>query len=222
MSDVQETRRLPPDHPQGIRRVQVGCGPKHLREDWWNVDIRSFKGIDEAMNAAKPWRWENLLDFVYCEHFLEHLDLTDALSFLYEAGQALKNEGRIRLSTPNLEWVLKTHYSFAPGDGSRQIQDTLNTNRAFHGWGHKFLYTQSLLEWILRSMNYADIRFFNYGESDTPALRGIELHGGWAIVSGSPSVLIVEAARSHVSIVRSSAVEQQLETQYIRYVRSGH
>src|SRR5690606_11195704 len=84
------TTRVPPDAPDGIRNLQVGCGPKHLRPNWWNTDLRPFKGLDEPMDAVKPWRWNNLLDHVYAEHFLEHLELQDAVEFLLNAGRALR------------------------------------------------------------------------------------------------------------------------------------
>ena len=41
-----EAPRRGPNDPGGIARLHVGCGPKNLMADWWNVDIRSFKGID--------------------------------------------------------------------------------------------------------------------------------------------------------------------------------
>jgi hypothetical protein len=48
-------RRLGPNTPLGIRKVHVGCGPHAILPDWWNVDIRSFLGIDEVIDATAPW-----------------------------------------------------------------------------------------------------------------------------------------------------------------------
>jgi predicted SAM-dependent methyltransferase len=223
-SDSQQAKieRLPPEHTSGIRRVQVGCGPKHLRPDWWNVDLRPFKGIDEVMDAAKPWRWDGLLDFVYCEHFLEHLDAEDGISFLCEAGRALRVGGRIRISTPGLEWVLKTHFKFEEPQSEAHLAQTFVINRAFHGWGHKFLYSRGMLEQVLRSLNYTDIKFFGYGESDTSALRNLELHGGYSTFGQFPSVWIVEGARGDVSIARSDDFDRRVNDSFTKYVRSGH
>ena len=50
-SDVR--KRLGPDDPNGIKKVHVGCGPKNIFPDWWNVDIRSFQGIDTVMDVTK-------------------------------------------------------------------------------------------------------------------------------------------------------------------------
>ena len=216
------SERLPPEHPNGIRRVHVGCGPHHHREDWWNTDIRPFKSVDEVMDAGKPWRWPDTLDFVYAEHFLEHLDLEQATNFLVEAGRSLRRGGRIRLSTPALEWVLKSHFLFPDPAAPEHITQTLGTNRAFHGWGHKFLYSQGMLQWMFSNIGFEDVRFFDYGESDTAELRGLEKHGGWRRVHGFPTVWIIEGARGESSIDAPENFRRLLNDEFIRYVRSGH
>lgn len=66
--------RLGPRSPGGIKKVHVGCGPHAIMEDWWNVDIRTFPRIDEALDAAQPWPYSDLC-YIYAEHFLEHLAL---------------------------------------------------------------------------------------------------------------------------------------------------
>lgn len=63
--------RLGPNFPSGIKRVHVGCGPHAILPDWWNVDVRKFRGIDDVIDAAEPWPYTDL-DFVFAEHFIEH------------------------------------------------------------------------------------------------------------------------------------------------------
>ncbi|WP_025895701.1 class I SAM-dependent methyltransferase [Kordiimonas gwangyangensis] len=105
-------QKLSPIEEGGIARVQVGCGPKNIKPDWWNVDIRPFPGIDAVMDVTKVWPWRGVLDYVYGEHFLEHLSLSDAIDFLTHSRAALKHGGALRLTTPSVEWVLKTHFKF--------------------------------------------------------------------------------------------------------------
>jgi hypothetical protein len=45
--------RLSPDAPGGIKKLQVGCNPKNILPDWWNVDIRWFPGIDQVMTDTR-------------------------------------------------------------------------------------------------------------------------------------------------------------------------
>lgn len=215
-------KRRPPEAPDGIRNLQVGCGPKHLRPDWWNTDLRAFKGLDEAMDAVRPWRWDGLLEHVYAEHFLEHLDLADAVTFLQNAGRALKVGGHVRISTPGLEWVMRSHFRFAEPGSQRQILDTLRTNRAFHGWGHRFLWSRGMLQWVLEGLRYDDIRFHGYGESERPVFRGIELHGKYRVEDGYPSVWIVEATRGPRPIEPDPAMLALMQEEFLRQVRGGH
>lgn len=213
--------RHPPEHPNGIRCIQVGCGPHHIREDWWNVDIRSFPGIDEAMDVTAPWRWKGIINYIYGEHFLEHLSLKGALSFLLQSGEALRVGGKIRLSTPSLEWVLASHFDIS-GSEDQITQDTLRINRAFHGWGHQFLYSRAMLKRVLWSIGFIDIKFFEYGYSDDPFLRNLERHRNHRSVGGFQSVHIVEASRGHGDIKVSEELSALLEREYLRHIESGH
>ncbi len=213
--------RLGPAHPQGLRRVNVGCGPKNLLEDWWNVDIRSFDGIDQVMDCTQPWPWQGL-DYVYGEHFIEHMQVPDFIGFLVHAGASLVRGGRIRLSTPSLEWVLTTHFHpGGPADGSR-IAETRAINRAFHGWGHRFLYSREMLLHILSALGFASVSFHEYGCSNNPDLSGMERHGGWSVANGFPSVWIVEASRGSQDIAESDPLRREVEESFFRYVRAGH
>lgn len=214
--------RFPPDHLNGIRRVQVGCGPHHIRSEWWNVDIRAFDGVDQDLDVTHPWPWEACLEYVYGEHFLEHLAIEDAVRFLANAGNALIPGGRIRLSTPSLEWVLATHYRLDRSDGDK-ISETFAVNRAFHGWGHNFLYSKPMLEFFLDNMGYEEIEFFEFGQSRTDALRNLERHGSWSVAGGYPNIWIVEAERgSKGPIQPSDYLLAEIESKIARYVRSGH
>jgi predicted SAM-dependent methyltransferase len=214
--------RKPPEHPDGLRSVQVGCGPMHLRSNWWNTDLRPFKGIDETLDVTEPWRWSGILDYVYGEHFLEHLSMDQAIAFLTNAGQALRPGGRIRLSTPSLEWVLSTHFRLGSQDPEETIADTFRMNRAFHGWGHRFLYSRATLTWLLEQHGYRDIGCYDYGASEDPNLANLELHGGFSVANGYPSVWIVEAAKGDGAIGIGPDAKQRIEQDFSRYVRSGH
>jgi hypothetical protein len=170
------------------------------------------------MYVTKPWRWSAKLEYVFGEHFLEHLDIRDGLKFLHFAGLALEVGGRIRLSTPSLEHVLSTHFILT--NKNRDLAQTFAINRAFHGWGHKFLYSKEMLEHCVRSAGFDDISFHRYGESPTPALNKLERHNGDG--GGDHGVWIVEAARSSNQIDLPLDFLKRTEAEYGRYVDSGH
>ena len=219
---IDTMERAAPEEAGGLTRVQVGCGPLHLRADWWNTDLRGFEGVDEVMDATKPWRWQDALDYVYAEHFLEHLSFEDAIAFLTEAGNALKVGGRIRLTTPSLEWVIRTHFAFERSDVDTRIADTFRINRAFHGWGHAFLYSAPMLRRLLEEIGYHDVEFFGYGQSHDPVLRNLELHGDHSIDFGYPSVWIIEGTRSQGPIDLSPAFRTYADQAFGQYMVAGH
>ena len=205
---------------QTLRKLNIACGPKHHRSRWWNVDLRPFPGVDEVMDAVSPWPHSGL-SHVYAEHFLEHLRPLDALTFLRNAIAALAVGGRIRLSTPGLEWVMHTHFTFET-DADQQVYQTFATNRAFHGWGHQFLYSRVVLSRMLKSVGFGKLAFFAYGESGTPEFVDIEQHGGHSTAGGYPSVWIIEGERCSAEIVASSELEEALREHFARHVEGGH
>ncbi len=212
--------RIGPESEGGIKRVQVGCGPHNIMEDWWNVDIRGFPGVDAVMDATKPWPYEDL-EYVYGEHFLEHLTLDGAIAFLSHAGNSLRGGGILRLSTPNLEWVLRTHYPHEEAGGDERVSGALRMNRAFHGWGHQFLYSEEMLAYVLEEMGFERISFFPYGESDTPTLKNIERHGKFAVHEGYPNVVIAEARKGERSIGPSRELSSRIKRNYLNVVHPG-
>ena len=142
-----------PNFPSGIKRVHVGCGPHAILPDWWNVDVRKFRGIDDVIDAAEPWPYTDL-DFVFAEHFIEHLTLDRGLTLLIiHAGNSLRPGSVIRLSTPNIEWVMHTHFQTGQVELEKRLLDTLRTNRAFHGWGHHSCIRKRF--WCISSRNWA-------------------------------------------------------------------
>lgn len=213
--------RRGPNEPGGIKRVHVGCGPKCLKPDWWNVDLRPFPGIDEAMDVAAHWPFKEI-DYVYGEHFIEHLSLDQAIAFLTSAGNALRKGGIIRLSTPALDWVWATHFSLADTDPQKLVMNTLKANCAFHGWGHQFLYTSAFMEALLQALGFETVRFAEYGQSECPDLRNLEEHGGYKISGGFANLVIVEAIRGDRPIGISDEFMEVLKKNFLNRFRGGH
>lgn len=220
--NAKEMIRLGPEHEHGIKKLQVGCGPKNILPDWWNVDIRQFPGIDLAMDVTQPWNLSNL-EYVYGEHFLEHLSLEGAIAFLDQAWQSLKPGGVIRLSTPSVEWVLSTHFELSETNPEKKVSSTFAINRAFNGWGHQFLYSQEFLTAVLENIGYQDVKYCEYGQSVHQALNDIEKHGGYRIANGYPTVWIVEGTKGESrSESQLASYISFIDDSYIKYVKSGH
>jgi len=177
-----------------LSKVHVGCGLIHL-DGWINVDLQKLPEGDVAFDVTRRFPFHDLTH-VYAEHFLEHLRAADALAFLMAARRALAPAGRLRLSTPNLDWVWTHVYPPPQADeaADERVARALAINRAFYGWGHRFLWNRETLAAALAATGFREIRWYRYGESDEPAFAGLERHESWPDDEALPHVLIVEAA----------------------------
>lgn len=174
-------------------RLHLGCGPVAL-PGWINVDNQPYAGIDLVWDLAMgiPFRSAR---YIFAEHFIEHLSLDQGASFLDRCRKALQEDGTLRLSTPNLDWVWSTSYHPGQWPGDREaVWDCIALNRAFRGWGHQFLYNRQMLTAALRQAGFAEAKPCRYGESEDPLLRGIEHHEQYHDVPELPHVLVFEAS----------------------------
>jgi predicted SAM-dependent methyltransferase len=203
-------------------RIHVGSGPKALKPEWWNVDLRGFPGVDAILDVSTPWKGYDNVKYVYGEHFIEHLTPIQAAYFLTYAYDSMAVGGRIRLSTPSLEWVFATHYNNQETDQQKMIANTFTINRAFHGWGHRFLWSRAMLDEALMAIGYKNIKFYAYGQSDDPFLRNIEEHGGYVISAGFPNVWIVEGEKTIDQTNRRLEFVNEATKNFQRYVDAGH
>lgn len=199
-------------------RLNVGCGPHHRREGWHNIDIQNFPSVDEVRDATLPFDDLASLEYIYSEHFLEHLPLAGAINFLRNSAAALSPRGRFRLSTPALEYVLVTHFDVGVVDDERRVLETSAVNRAFHGWSHQFLWSKPMLHRMLIAVGFSRVEFCPFGVSDDPALHGMELHGACPAVNGYPSVWTLEAFRTEGPLKIDQAFLDIAELQFLRYV----
>jgi predicted SAM-dependent methyltransferase len=183
-------RRAPA--PTGPSRLHVGSGQESI-PGWTNIDNRPLPGVDCVLDVRRGLPFHDVAS-IYAEHFLEHLSLDEGLAFLSECRRVLAEHGVLRLSTPNLDWVWATHYRSSWPSDADALRDCLQLNRAFHGWGHRFLYNGPMLAAAARSVGFAKIVFCRYGQSEVPGLAGLERHETWQDSPELPHVLIIEAS----------------------------
>lgn len=194
------------------QRLHIGSGDKRL-EGWVNIDLKKLPGVDVVADVTKGLDFKNV-EAVFAEHFLEHLAVDDALSFLQESYRVLRPGGWLRLSTPNLDWVWTTHYRLGAEDEAKRDM-AVHLNRAFHGWGHRFLWNREILEEALRATGFTDLAWCRYGESALPIFQGLERHETYNDTEDLQHVLIVEAARGEPDPGRLTRLRQLLHDDFL-------
>lgn len=197
-------------------RLNVGCGRFPLA-GWINLDIQALPTVDRVVDVRQGLPFRDAAA-VYAEHFLEHLTFTEALDFLASAHAALAPGGRLRLSTPNLEWVWATHHPAWP-DEAEARRRTFVANRAFYGWQHRFIWTRPLLAEALAASGFERITFHRYGESDDPVLAGLEQHDVYPDAPDCPHVLIAEGTRGELDRTRRERLLAAAHENFLDHLR---
>jgi predicted SAM-dependent methyltransferase len=211
LSRFRSRSHRPPSAPVEARKLHVGAGTVTL-PGWTNVDNQAYPGIDHVLDVTQSFPFVGA-EFIFAEHFIEHLAYEDGLAFLRRCRAALRHDGVLRLSTPNLDWVWSTHYHFGAGDAlpaSQPLIDCFNLNKAFRGWGHQFLYNRQALEATLRDAGFATVEGCSYGESRHPELRHLEHHETYRDTPELSHLLVVEAS-GHAAAVPEGLAQARSE-----------
>ena len=179
-------------HNKSFLGLQVGGG-RHLilSPNWINGDLIAG---DIYLDARKKLPFpDNSIDFIFAEQFIEHLTSDQSFFFASECLRILRNDGVLRLATPDLDKlflvffdrnpsvdldiVLKRHFKTLRQ--TSLVSAPLATdliNDFFYLWGHKNLFNFASLKRLFSDVGFADISLVSYGESQFPSLRNLERH----------------------------------------------
>ena len=142
------------------------------------------------MTARFPFD-DDSLDYIFSEHSIEHVDYESGQNMSHECFRVLKPSGRVRIATPDLEVLLALYRHEKTADQNHYLEwagarflpeisgckDVFVINSFFRSWGHQFLYDKETLHYTLSQAGFRDLRTYRAGESDNPALEGLEAHG---------------------------------------------
>jgi predicted SAM-dependent methyltransferase len=90
-------------------RLNIGCG-SNVIDGWLNVDAYVIDKDVLHYNALNCLPLDNgSVKRIHCEHFLEHLDLQQAMVFLVECRRVLEVEGTMRIIVPDAEKYMTSY-----------------------------------------------------------------------------------------------------------------
>lgn len=156
-------------------KLHLGCGNYQIK-GWINCDLNP--PADQLFDIVQRMPFEdNSVDFIFSEHFLEHISVEEAKNFLMECVRVLKVGGVIRLSTPDLailvadycqkrldRWCADRWY---PGSPAQLL------NEGMRNWGHQFIYDEPELLSLFNTLHLWAERQ-TYHASNYPELRNLE------------------------------------------------
>ena len=168
-------------------KLHLGCG-RNILGGWINTDYNTakFSGSD-YLDVTKKFPYDNnSVDYIFSEHMIEHISYQDGKFMLEESFRVLKSGGKIRISTPDLKFLIKLYnedktelqkryieYSFKEYklDGN---SDTFVINNFHRDWGHIFIYDEKTLKSLFESIGFFDLKCYGLMESDDEELMGVE------------------------------------------------
>jgi predicted SAM-dependent methyltransferase len=171
-----------------VRKLQLGCGSNKLR-GWLNSDLFPSGGDVLHLDATSVFPFpSNTFDFVFSEHMIEHIPYTAGQMMLEECYRVLKPGGTIRISTPDLnfvvglyedeksdlqeayiKWSIDNFVKWAPAASGSYV-----VNNFVRDWGHQFIYDEKSLSLSLSSARFSNIKRCSLNISDHDALSGLE------------------------------------------------
>jgi predicted SAM-dependent methyltransferase len=180
-------------------KLNVGSGTVKLKK-WVNVDIEKVANVtDVVWDATHKFSFldDASCSLIYNEHFLEHLDIQDGMSFLSECYRLLAPGGTLRVAMPSLEYVTQKYMSedwqdqdWLKWPGHEFIQTRAEMlNIALRWWGHKWLYDREELHRRLHEsgFKFENIRDVQWGSSEIQDFNNLETR--------KDSILICESRR---------------------------
>jgi predicted SAM-dependent methyltransferase len=151
-------------------KLHIGAGLNTI-EGWINTDIYANQQ-NLYLNLKKPFTfYDDQFQFVYSEHVFEHFSYDECRSMLSECLRVMKDDGVLRISTPDLKFLIRLYeehdstfiesyidwnaknfvHSKAPHNSVSVI------NNYVRDWGHQFIYDFETLKFLLSEVGFVDI-----------------------------------------------------------------
>jgi predicted SAM-dependent methyltransferase len=180
----------------GPKRLHIGCGD-HPLSGWLNCDLldgwmneKMMRGEVDVINldAIKSYPFaDNTFDRIFSEHMIEHVSHEDGARMLAECYRVLKPSGRIRITTPDLAFLMRLYinggdevhrryieWSAASFPGVIAPEAPYVINNFVRDWGHKFIYDKHTLTRQFEDTGFCEIESCPLGESSHDDLRGLD------------------------------------------------
>ncbi len=171
-----------------VRKLQLGAGEFSL-PGWLNTDIAPIEG-QAYLDATKPFPLpDSYFQVVSSEQVIEHLTSEQGLGMMKESFRILAHGGKVRVATPNLLQLM----DLLRVDKTPEQMAYIKAKLDWHGWatapdpanvivnlemnefGHRFVYTPTMLKSTMEAAGFTQVRQYKSGESDDPALKSLEV-----------------------------------------------
>lgn len=169
-------------------KLHIGCGT-NVMNGWLNSEFHPAKPSVMHLDATKPFPFEDgKFDYIYSEHFIEHISYQDGIRMLQECYRVLKHDSTIRIATPNLQFLIDLYQDRESRNSAEYIQWATDNfiqyapyhdasfvlNNFFRGFGHLFIYDESTLCASLRHAGFTSIVKCDINRSEDIGMQSLE------------------------------------------------
>ncbi len=175
------------------RKLHIGCG-NNIIEGWLNANFSPRSKDIIHLDATQPFPFANSeFDYVFSEHMIEHIRFSDGCKMLGECFRILKENGKIRISTPNLAFLVALYQDekttlqkdYCLWANSKEATDnvvettpyyldTFVINNFVRDWGHEFIYDEKTLQLSLETVGFVNVSLCKLNESESATFRNLE------------------------------------------------
>jgi SAM-dependent methyltransferase len=187
-------------HTHAVKRLHLGCG-RNVLDGWLNCDLRPRSKAIVQLDATETFPFlDEQFDYAFSEHMIEHVSFGDGAAMLDESYRVLRRGGKIRISTPDLaflvglysrersplqqryiEWMSTTTACRVrpPADNSESPPpaEVFVINNFMTDWGHSFIYDEPTLRYSLQRAHFRNVVKCGLGDSSSEDLRNLEHEG---------------------------------------------
>ncbi len=170
-----------------VRKLHIGCG-FNMIDGWLNSDYQPYPTDTLRLDATKTFPIEsNQFDYIFSEHMIEHLEYAGGSSMLKECFRVLRKNGTIRVSTPDLPFLIDLYRSDKSAQQIEYIKwatdnfvpdtdydDVFVINNFMRAWGHTFIYDEKTLRSAMEKAGFANITRCALNQSGEAAFRDLE------------------------------------------------
>jgi predicted SAM-dependent methyltransferase len=158
------------------------------KDGWKNIYnnyLNNIERLDINWDIREPLPFpDNSVDFIYNEHFLEHLTVEEGTRAITDFMRVLKSGGVMRIAMPDIRNAISPYFDENWKETKRATYEKFGltfiktraeaVNISFRWWGHQWLYDWEELERRLREAGCINIKPCKIYESEYKELCNLE------------------------------------------------
>jgi SAM-dependent methyltransferase len=178
----------------GSKIINLGGGG-NLRDEWLTADIDPHSDVFLDCTETLPIP-DRSLDGIMLEEVIEHLTYPHGLKLLRECMRVLKDDGTLRVTTPDLAWFANLQTMTRQKSGNQEVEDFVHRegthflgcseaseglcraatiNYIFLCHDHRFIYTVEALEELFGALGLKFRK--SYYQDSSSRLGRFDTHG---------------------------------------------